>query len=82
MKGVALAGALLAVGPQSIPYLDAADWRQASAGQKIALAADFMRVFCARPRMPPDALAACLDATAVAGPVFPRAMDCAGTIER
>src|SRR5262249_24513254 len=45
----------------SLLYLAQGDWEQQSATRKIALAADFMRIFCTDPTMSPAALADCLD---------------------
>jgi hypothetical protein len=60
-------------------YLDQQGWEQASSEAKNALAADFMRVFCGNPAMPPADLAGCLDRTGNTGTVFARAMACVAT---
>jgi len=65
------AGALL--------YLDQAHWRQADGAQKIALATDFMRIFCGDPAMPPSLLVDCLDATGDSGSILERALSCVAT---
>jgi hypothetical protein len=57
-------------------YLDQQGWEQASREAKTALAADFMRVFCGNPAMPPADLVGCLDRSAPAGSLFERAMAC------
>jgi hypothetical protein len=62
------AGALL--------YLDQSRWQQADRAQKIALAADFMRIFCGDPAMPPSNLVGCLDRTGETGSMFERALIC------
>ena len=54
-------------------------WEQASREAKIALAADFMRVFCGNPAMPPTDLVGCLDRPSDAGQLFARAMACVAT---
>ena len=57
-------------------YLDQRGWEQAGRETKSALAADFMRVFCGNPAMPPADLVGCLDRSGDAGSVFTRAMAC------
>jgi hypothetical protein len=57
-------------------YLDQSGWRQADRAQKIALAADFMRIFCGNPAMPPSILVDCLDSVEETGPIFERALTC------
>ena len=61
-------------------YLDQQGWDQASGEAKVALAADFMRVFCGNPTMPPVDLVGCLDHADNNGPVFARAMACIATV--
>jgi hypothetical protein len=65
------AGALL--------YLDQSRWQQAEEAQKIALATDFMRIFCGDPAMPPSVLVGCLDRPAGSGSMFERALSCVAT---
>jgi hypothetical protein len=65
------AGALL--------YLDRSRWRQADRAEKIALAADFMRIFCGNPAMPPSILVGCLDSAEDSGSMFERALICVAT---
>lgn len=65
------AGALL--------YLDRSRWRQADNAQKIALATDFMRIFCGNPAMPPSILVGCLDRAEEAGSMFEHALICVAT---
>ena len=60
-------------------YLDRAGWTRASGEAKAALAADFMRVFCGNPAMPPTDLVGCLDRPSDAGQLFARAMACVAT---
>jgi hypothetical protein len=62
------AGALL--------YLDRSRWRQADSAQKIALATDFMRIFCGNPAMPPAILVGCLDNSEETGSMFEQALIC------
>ena len=61
-------------------YLDQSGWQQASGEAKVALAADFMRVFCGNPAMPPADLVGCLDHADNTGPIFARAMACVATV--
>jgi hypothetical protein len=65
------AGALL--------YLDQSRWQQAEATQKIALATDFMRIFCGDPAMPPSVLVGCLDQATGSESMFERALSCVAT---
>jgi hypothetical protein len=60
----------------SLIYLDSDEWAKQSAARKIALAADFMRIFCTDQTMPPAALADCLDHDGANGPLFERAIAC------
>jgi hypothetical protein len=69
--GTVPAGALL--------YLDQSRWLQAQEAQKIALATDFMRIFCGDPAMPPSALVGCLDQATGSGSMFERALSCVAT---
>jgi hypothetical protein len=57
-------------------YLDQSHWRQADSAQKLALATDFMRIFCGNPAMPPSNLVGCLDHAEDAGSMFERALIC------
>jgi hypothetical protein len=66
--------------PGTLMYLDQTGWGRASGEEKSALAADFMRVFCGNPAMPPADLVDCLDRSGDAGSVFARAMACAATV--
>jgi hypothetical protein len=66
--------------PATLLYLDQQGWQQAARETKSALAADFMRVFCGNPAMPPADLVDCLDRSGDAGPVFTRAMACVATV--
>jgi hypothetical protein len=61
-------------------YLDRSGWEQASGEAKLALAADFMRVFCGNPAMPVADLVNCLDRSKDASSVFTRAMTCLATV--
>jgi hypothetical protein len=60
-------------------YLDQSHWQQAEAAQKIALATDFMRIFCGDPAMPPSVLVGCLDQATGSGSMFERALSCVAT---
>ena len=62
------AGALL--------YLDRTGWQASPPARKIALAADFMRIYCGNPAMPPSGLVACLDGSADSGPLFAQGLSC------
>ncbi|WP_407525808.1 hypothetical protein [Methylobacterium oryzisoli] len=66
----------------AILYLDAAGWRAAPPGRKLALASAFMRIFCADLRMPAAALVDCLDADTATTPVLERAIACASALAR
>ena len=57
-------------------YLAPTEWRQADVTQKVALAVDFMRVFCGNPAMPASDLVGCLDRAAEAESMFERALSC------
>ena len=63
-------------------YLSPSEWQQADVTQKIALAVDFMRVFCGNPAMPASELVGCLDSAAEAGSMFERALSCIATARR
>lgn len=63
----------------SLLYLGADDWRKQTPLRKVALAADFMRIFCADPTMSPASLADCLDRDKT-GALFERAIACASAI--
>jgi hypothetical protein len=62
--------------PGALLYLDRSHWREARGEQKIALATDFMRVFCGNPAMPPSTLVACLDEVSGSGSIFESALAC------
>lgn len=57
-------------------YLDRAGWQQAGRMRKLALATDFMRIYCGDPAMPPLELVACLDSSSAAGAMFEPALSC------
>jgi hypothetical protein len=57
-------------------YLDQPQWSQADGPRKVAIAADFMRVFCGDPGMPALDLVDCLDHGADTEPLFERALSC------
>jgi hypothetical protein len=57
-------------------YLDQSHWRQADGAQKLALATDFMRIFCGNPAMPASILVGCLDNVEETGSIFERALSC------
>ena len=64
----------------SLLYLSPHDWQRQPATRKIALAADFMRIFCADQTMSPASLADCLDRNSANGALFERAIACASAI--
>jgi hypothetical protein len=64
----------------SLLYLSPRDWERQPAPRKIALAADFMRIFCADPTMSPASLADCLDRERANGALFERAIACASAL--
>jgi hypothetical protein len=64
----------------SLLYLSATDWEKQPAPRKIALAADFMRIFCTDQTMTPASLADCLDHDKANGALFERAIACASAI--
>jgi hypothetical protein len=66
-----------AIDETSLLYLSPYDWRRQPATRKIALAADFMRIFCADQTMSPASLADCLDRDSATGALFERAIACA-----
>ena len=57
-------------------YLDKLQWSQADGRRKVALASDFMRVFCGDPGMPVLELVDCLDGGEGSEPLFERALSC------
>lgn len=62
----------------SLLYLSSGDWERQPAPRKVALAADFMRIFCTDQRMSAASLADCLDRNAADGAPFERAIACIG----
>lgn len=64
----------------SLLYLSPADWEKQPFQRKLALAADFMRIFCADQTMSPAMLAGCLDTDKANGALFERAIACASAI--
>ncbi|MBR0751976.1 hypothetical protein JQ604_07250 [Bradyrhizobium jicamae] len=87
---VATAGALLAMtstlaqaGPEtSLLYLEPVDWPKQSTVQRLALASDFMRIFCTDQTMPAALLVECLDGDRTNGPMFERAIACVASRRR
>jgi hypothetical protein len=73
------AGRTSNVPPGMLLYLDQTRWQQADRTQKIALATDFMRIFCGDPAMPTSVLVACLDEARDSGSMFERALSCVAT---
>jgi hypothetical protein len=63
-------------------YLDQPKWSQADGSRKVAIAADFMRVFCGNPGMPALDLVDCLDRSADTEPLFERALSCIAERQR
>jgi hypothetical protein len=74
MVAPALAAAPPAAG--SILFMTSQEWRRATAAEKTALAADFMRIFCAQAAMPPAVLADCLNHASADGALFESALAC------
>jgi hypothetical protein len=66
----------LPVSEGTLLYLDKPGWSQADSARKVAIAADFMRVFCGDPNMPAIDLVDCLDRSEGAEPLFERALSC------
>ncbi|WP_338699082.1 MULTISPECIES: hypothetical protein [unclassified Bradyrhizobium] len=64
----------------SLLYLSSNDWERQSAPRKVALAADFMRIFCTDQRMSAASLADCLDHNEKDGAPFERAMACVSAL--
>jgi hypothetical protein len=64
----------------SLLYLSPHDWQRQPATRKIALAADFMRIFCVDQTMSPASLADCLDRDSANGTLFERAIACASAL--
>ena len=64
----------------SLLYLSSSDWARQSAPRKVALAADFMRIFCTDQRMSAASLADCLARDRVDGAPFERAMACVSAL--
>ncbi|PAY05901.1 MULTISPECIES: hypothetical protein [Bradyrhizobium] len=64
----------------SLLYLSSDDWERQSSPGKVALAADFMRIFCTDQRMSAASLADCLDRDKADGAPFERAMACVSTL--
>jgi hypothetical protein len=67
-------------GETSLLYLSPADWEKQPPPRKIALAADFMRIFCTDQTMTPASLADCLDRDKADSALFERAIACASAI--
>ncbi|WP_420970642.1 hypothetical protein [Bradyrhizobium sp. B120] len=64
----------------SLLYLSSGDWQRQSTPHKVALAADFMRIFCTDQRMSAASLADCLDRDKADGALFERAMACVSAL--
>jgi hypothetical protein len=77
--GESAAERVSSVPPGSLLYFDQGRWQQADRTQKIALATDFMRIFCGDPAMPPSVLVSCLDDAGDSGSMFERALWCVAT---
>ena len=76
-----LAGQLaMAASPVELLYLSQGDWERQPATSKIALAADFMRIFCTDQTMSPATLVDCLDKDGADGAMFERAIACVSAI--
>ena len=61
-------------------YMERSNWLKADRAQKTALAADFMRIFCGNPAMPPSDLVVCLDEVSDSGPLFSQALACVASL--
>jgi hypothetical protein len=68
-----------AVSAGTLLYLDKPGWSQADGARKVAIASDFMRIFCGDPDMPALDLVDCLDRNEGAEPLFERALSCVAT---
>ncbi|SEE50036.1 hypothetical protein [Bradyrhizobium erythrophlei] len=64
----------------SLLYLSSGDWQRQSTPHKVALAADFMRIFCTDQSMSAASLADCLDRDKADGAPFERAMACVSAL--
>ncbi|MGY3446438.1 MULTISPECIES: hypothetical protein [unclassified Bradyrhizobium] len=64
----------------SLLYLSSDDWDRQPAPRKVALAADFMRIFCTVQTMSAASLADCLDRDKADGAVFERAIACVSAL--
>jgi hypothetical protein len=72
-----VAAPLAAAPPGSILFMTSQEWRRSTTAEKTALAADFMRIFCAQAAaMPPAVLVGCLDRSSANGALFERALAC------
>ena len=60
----------------SLLYLSSGEWERQPAPRKVALATDFMRIFCTDQRMSAASLADCLDHDKADGAPFERAIAC------
>lgn len=60
----------------SLLYLSSSDWERQPTPRKVALAADFMRIFCTDQNMSAASLADCLDRDNADGALFERAIAC------
>ena len=78
--GGAMASSISTSDETSLLYLSPADWTKQTPARKIALAADFMRIFCADQTMSPASLADCLDRDSANGALFERAIACASAL--
>ncbi|MCP1853343.1 MULTISPECIES: hypothetical protein [unclassified Bradyrhizobium] len=80
--GPAAAGAAaeISIDDASLLYLSSRDWERQSAPRKVALAADFMRIFCTDQSMSAASLANCLDRDKADGALFERAMACVSVL--
>jgi hypothetical protein len=61
---------------QSLLFMTAKDWQRSVPEGKVALAADFMRIFCVQQAMSPVRLANCLDTEGGDGTPFEEAISC------
>jgi hypothetical protein len=61
---------------ESLPFMTATRWQRSPPDHKLALATDFMRVFCVQQAMSPARLSNCLDTEIRDGTPFDSAIAC------
>src|ERR1700754_1915782 len=70
------------VSASTLLYLGQPEWSQADGPHKVAIASDFMRVFCGDPGMPALELVDCLDHSTGTDSLFERALSCVAHRQR